>query len=73
MVTKTIDIPGKCLDINKLQNTDWKQVHVTQRIIVVDGVTYSLKSNLCSKMKITDSTKVYDPLEDDIAESFVEA
>ena len=29
VVTKTIEIPGKCLDMSKLQNTEWMHVHVT--------------------------------------------
>ena len=41
--------------MRKLQNSDWSRVHITQRTVVVDGLTYSLKSDLCSKLKVSDS------------------
>ena len=47
---------------------DWNRVHITQRTIVFDGLTFSLKSDLCSKLKVSDS-KDFDGSQ--VKESFV--
>ena len=54
-IHRTLDLPKKGLDMRKLQTSDWSRVHITQRTVVVDGLTYSLKSDLCSKLKVSDS------------------
>ena len=56
---RTLDLPKKGLDMQKLSGTDWNRLHITQRTVVVDGLTYSLRSDLCSKLKVSDS-KAFD-------------
>ena len=65
VIAKTIDVPNKNLNVEKLRDTDWARVHISQKVIAFDGVIYSLKSKLCPKMKIMDSYK-----NDKFAESF---
>ena len=72
VVSKKIKTPGKFLDISKLKSTDWMRMHITQRSLVNDGITYSLRTDLVSKMKIIDSTKSNGPNEEeDVYESLI--
>lgn len=57
------------LDMQKVQSTDWTQMHITSRAVVFDGVTYSLRTSLKAKVKIADdptSNKNDDILESNI-------
>lgn len=55
-VQNRIKIPST-LNISKLKNQDWMTVHISHRALVVEGFTYSLNSNLCTRLKMEEADK----------------
>ena len=67
VIAKSIEVPGKKLDVKRLYDTEWSRIHVSLATIVFDSVIYSLKSKLVAKMRV-----IVDPCNEEYnRESFI--
>ena len=45
----------KLRDVTRLRDQDWSHVHITERALTFDGVTYSLNKELSSPMELPEA------------------